>query len=131
MPKPDPQRCGTGENGNCEHIGFSFSKEEGRREAQGDTERASGWRGLCHAPRPAPLLDDPAWVNAAFTTISRLGTWKARASLSKAAGHSRAGMAGCRAQQTGHGTTAILSPTLAWNSVGGTDTLTWGWGLLH
>lgn len=67
-----PRRSGTGENGNCEHIGFN--KEEGRREAEGDTERASGWRGLCRTPRPAPLLDDPAWVNVACITISRLGT---------------------------------------------------------
>lgn len=69
-----PKRSGTGENGHCEHIGFSFSKEEGRREALGDTERAPGWRGLCRTPRPAPLLDDPAWVNVAFIAISRLGT---------------------------------------------------------
>lgn len=86
-----PRRSGTGENGNREHIGFSFSKEEERREAQGDTERASGWRGLCCTPRPAPLLDDPAWVNVACITISRLGTWKARPSL-RLQGHSSWGM---------------------------------------
>lgn len=36
------ERSGAGENGNYEPTGFSFSKEEGRRETQGAQERLLG-----------------------------------------------------------------------------------------
>lgn len=68
-----PERSGAGENGNYEHTGFSFSSV-GKKGGTGGHRKGFWVEGSLLSSTTSSLLDDPARVNTAFITISRLGT---------------------------------------------------------